>query len=363
MSVLLFIIILGALIFVHELGHFLLAKKNGIRVDEFAVGFPPKIIGFRRGETNYSLNLIPFGGYVKIFGENPDEESLDKNATDSFVNKSAWVQAAVLVAGVVFNIVFAWFLFLVILMTGMPAAVTSENAADIKNAQVVITGVFPDSPAENAGLQPGDSILSISNSEESRSGELLTTESVKEIVTTSETETVLQISRAGEILDLKIEPISGITGEEKAIGISMDRIGERELPFYRAVPESFRITGESIKTVFVGLGTLFGSLFSGTGSLDQVSGPVGIVNLVDSAAQFGLANILAFTAFLSINLAVLNIMPFPALDGGRLLFLGLEGVFRRKIKPVVANTLNAVGFMILIGFMLVITVNDVLKLF
>jgi regulator of sigma E protease len=362
MSIILFVLILGALIFVHELGHFLTSKKNGIRVDEFAIGFPPTLFSKKKGETKYSLNMIPFGGYVKIFGENPDDDSLDPNAKDSFVNKSRWVQAAVLVAGVVFNIVFAWALFFIVLMSGMPAIVTDDNSIEIENAQVVVTGTYEESPAEIAGLMPGDAIISIDNQTQSFS-ENLNIEQVKQAISQSEGQISMTILRGSETQDINIVPVSGLIGDGPAIGISMDRIGTRSLPIHKAFIEAFKMTGESIREIFFGLGKLFGGLFTGGTNMDQVSGPIGIVSLVGSAAQFGWVNLLSFTAMLSLNLAVLNIMPFPALDGGRLLFLGIEGVTRRRIKPVVANLVNSVGFLILIGFMIFITVNDVLKLF
>jgi len=358
MSIILFVLILGALIFVHELGHFLTAKKNGIRVDEFAIGFPPKIISIKRGGTKYSWNLIPFGGYVKIFGENPDEESIDPNAKDSFVNKSKWIQAAVLVAGVVFNIIFAWALFFIVLMSGMPAIVTDSNASDIQNANVVVTNVYPNSPASESGIKPGDAIISINNISEGVNIELVQSE-----IQNNPQGVLMQIMTGNDVRDVQITPEEGIVSNQPAIGIAMDRIGERKLPIHRAFVESIKMTGESLKGVFLGFGDLFKTITNGDGNLDSVSGPIGIVSLVGDAAQFGWANLLSFTAMLSINLAVLNIMPFPALDGGRLLFLGFEGVTRRKIKPQFANMVNGIGFMLLIGFMIFITFNDIMKFF
>lgn len=363
MSILLFIIILGALIFVHELGHFLIAKKNGIRVDEFAIGFPPRIFSVHRGGTDYSLNLIPFGGYVKIFGENPDEDSLDPNKKDSFINKSGWVQAAVLSGGVLFNIIFAWILFLIILMSGMPAIVTDDNVDQIINPQVVITSIYPDSPANSSGLEPGDIILGLSEGERVLEEENLTLSSIQEFIAGSENDLVVEISRGGQLNEIVVTPSTGILGEIKAIGISMDLIGERKLPFSAAFIESFKMTGSGLIGVGTGLWTLLTSAFVNPEILESVAGPIGIVGLVDNASQFGLANLLAFTAILSINLAVLNILPFPALDGGRLLFLGIESVTRKRIKPAIANAVNSIGFLILIGFMIIVSVSDVLKLF
>jgi regulator of sigma E protease len=186
---------------------------------------------------------------------------------------------------------------------------------------------------------------------------------VKRIINETESKINLKISRKNAEQTLEIYPIAGIVEENKAIGISMERIGQRKLSFWKAIPESFSLTAENVKGVFVGLGTFFGMIKSGEAELDHVSGPIGIVSMVGDAAQFGWANILSFTALLSINLAVLNIMPFPALDGGRLLFLGIEGITRRKIKPKIANIMNAAGFLLLIGLMILVTINDIVKMF
>lgn len=352
MSIVIFILILGALIFVHELGHFLAAKKNGIRVDEFAVGFPPTVFSVIKGGTKYSLNLLPIGGYVKIFGESLNDETLDPDAKDSFVNKSKWVQALVLSAGVIFNVIFAWVLFLIVLNTGAPTSVTDENINNVGNPQLVVTGIYPDSPADLSGLSSGDVIESINGNEE------VTVSLVQEVIASGETIS-LEVLRNGIVEIIEISPEVGVIGDVPAIGISMDLIGIEKLSFSEAFVDSFVLTYQSVLSVFSG----FGQLVSGEASLNQVSGPVGIVSLVDSAASFGFANVLAFTAFLSINLAVLNIMPFPALDGGRLLFILIESVTRRNIKPVVANVLNTLGFLFLIGFMILITINDVVRLF
>lgn len=363
MSIIIFIIILGILIFVHELGHFLLAKKNGIKVTEFSIGFPPRILSFKKGETQYTLGLIPFGGYVKIFGENPDEESTNPERKDSFVNKSVFVQALVLLGGVTFNILFAWFLFFLVLMMGMPAVVTSENVNDVQNAKIVITSVYSNSPAEIAGLKSGDVIVSIENEANSVQGEDLSTEAIQEIVENSKEKIFLEIEKSGENQTLEISPTLGILGNAKAIGISMDKIGERKLTMPAAFVESFKMTGNGLQGVFVGLSSLFGSLFSNWSNLNQVSGPIGIVGLVSDASQFGIANLMSFTAVLSINLAVLNVMPFPALDGGRLLFLLLETLSRKKIRPIIFNIINGIGFFILITFMVIISISDIIKLF
>ena len=352
MSIIIFIIILGVLIFIHELGHFLVAKKNGIKVDEFAIGFPPRIFGFKKGETEYSLNLIPFGGYVKIFGENPDDESLDPSREDSFVNKSKGVQAAVLVAGVAFNIIFAWLLFSISFMTGFPSVVSENTQQHISGAHVVITDVISGSPAESSGLQAGDEIVAASVGE------------IQESISNSNGQDItFQYKRNGEIFETVIVPEEGIVEGKYAVGIAMDTIGKLKLPLHLALWEGFTMTLGMIKDIAIGLGLFIVQIFTGNADFDQVAGPVGIVGLVGDASQFGFVYLLGFTAFISLNLAVLNLIPFPALDGGRLLFVLIETIIRRPIKTSVANTINAVGFGLLILLMIVITVSDVIKLF
>lgn len=363
MSIVIFIIILGVLIFVHELGHFIVAKKSGIRVDEFAIGFPPRLFSWQKGETKYSLNLIPIGGYVKIFGETVDENALDPKNTDSFINKSRWTQASVLVAGVLFNILFAWFLFSTALFFGFPTVVSNENIEQIKESFVVITNVAKDSPAFEAGLQSGDQIVSLVRNDNEINFEKISISTIQDFISVNTNELQMQIIREGREMEVAISPKVGIFGDKPAIGISMEKIGILQLPFFVAIGRGFVMTGQIIREIFIGVWTLLSETFSGQGSFDNVAGPVGLVGLVGSASNFGLTYLLGFTAFISINLAILNILPFPALDGGRLLLVLIEGVTRRQIKPSIVNAINAFGFIALIILMIVITVNDVFKLF
>lgn len=359
MSVIIFIIVLGVLIFVHELGHFLVAKKSGIRVDEFAIGFPPQIFSFKKGGTKYALNLIPFGGYVKIYGENAEDESVDPDAKDSFVNKSPWIQAAVLVAGVTFNIVFAWFLFLIVLMAGSPTIVDQSNRDFIKDAKVTITNVYENSPAGMAGLKAGDRIISIANIPESE----ITVKNVQDTIANSKGAIKFGIDRVGQKSEISIEPKQGIVGDKQAIGVSLEEIGTYALPAHKAFTQSFIMTKNAVQLIAVDLVTFLGKAILGKASLNEVSGPVGIVGIVGEAASFGFIYLLSFTAFISINLAVLNVLPLPALDGGRLVMVLIEGVTKKKIKPTIVNWVNGIGFLVLILLMIVITVNDVIKLF
>ena len=363
MSIVLFIIILAALVFVHELGHFLAAKSGGIRVDEFGLGFPPRAIGKKIGETIYSLNWIPFGGFVKIFGENPDAESIDgPDKARSFVHKNPFIKIWVLVAGVSFNIIFAWILFTVGFASGFPAPVGYVEGVNVKDASLTITQVLPDSPAHTAGLETGDRITALY-----RNGTTLENPSVEEaqafIAGEGEEPFTAFVKRGDAHETVTITPKSGLIENKVAIGISMDTVGILQLPIHRAAWEAAKTTGAILKAVTVGLFTFIKDAFTGHSDFGQVTGPIGIVGLVGSASQLGWVYVLSFTAFISLNLAVINILPFPALDGGRVLFIIIESIKGRQIKPSIANTVNSVGFVLLLILMAVVTLHDVIKLF
>lgn len=375
MTVILFIIILAVLIFIHELGHFSLAKKFGVRVDEFGLGFPPRLIGRRRGETLYSLNWLPFGGFVKIFGENPDEESVSgPDKTRSLIYQPRWVQALVLVAGVTFNLIFAWFLISVGFMSGLPSSVEAMKGASFATQpKLVITQVLADSPAATGGLKVGDELVYLKGASgvSSPSANQLTPDLVKRFVAEHADEELTVGYRRGELFgdrvppvrSLKLSPLPGIVKDQAAIGISMDRIAILQLPPHKAVWAGLKLTGQLTYFTAVGLLDFIASAFKGESSLDNVTGPVGLASLVGDAASLGWIYLLNFTAFISINLAVINLFPFPALDGGRLLFLVIEKLKGSMIKPALANTVNLVGFGLLILLMLVVTYQDIVKLF
>lgn len=360
MSVIIFIIILGLLIFVHELGHFLVAKKSGIRVDEFAIGFPPKIFSFKKGGTRYALNLVPFGGYVKIFGENPDEESIDKNATDSFVNKNKWIQAAVLFAGVLFNAIFAWILFTVAFMIGFDVQKDQFSFID-KPSEIQVLGVSDDSPAMASGIVEGDSVLSLTKDGQ----EVLFEDADQAIdfIQITETPFILGVvDNEGEYKNIELSSKYESDGKQ-IIGVYLEDIVNVRSNTFEAVWNGFLLTGFSLKEITIAIGGLIGDSFSGEADLENVAGPVGIVTLVDEAAAVGIVSLITFTAFISLNLALLNLAPFPALDGGRLVVILIEGITRKDLNPKIVNWVNAVGFFILIGLMIIITISDIGKLF
>ncbi len=355
MTVIIFLIVLAVLIFVHELGHFLAARACGIRVDAFALGFGPKLFSWKRGETTYGLNLIPFGGYVKIHGENPDEESLTgADSKRSFVNKPRWQQAIVLVAGVFFNFIFAWLLYICVFASGVTATTDGfEKYADhFENQRIMITFISPDSPADKAGIKMGDIISGVTSIEK-----------IQDSINASKGKPInLSLIREDENIDIQITPVQGLVDDKYAIGIAMNTVADLDLPFFTSVWEGFRYTLIMIRETAIGLYTFFSSIFQGTANFAEVAGPIGIAGIVGNAADMGFAYLLMITALISINLGVINLIPFPALDGGRLLFVGIEAVIRRRIAPVFANAVNAVGFVLLMILMIVVTYKDIAKL-
>jgi regulator of sigma E protease len=363
MSVILFIILLAVLILVHELGHFLAAKWGKVRVDEFGIGFPPKIWWTKKGETTYSVNAIPFGGFVKIFGENPDEDSIGgEDSRRSMVNRPKYIQSMILAAGVAFNIIFAWILISGGFMSGLPTPVSYGGNVPVKNPRLVIVAVAPGSPAEEAGLKAGDRIEEVKTA-----GfilEELSPEGVSAFIEKhNDDEVLVDYERGSMTGEAKMFPAEGITAGKKAIGISMDLIGTLKLPVHLAFWEGAKTTASLTSAVTVGIVHFIGDVFTGKGSLNQVTGPVGIVGLVGNVTELGFIYLLSLAAFISINLAIVNLLPFPALDGGRLIFLAIESIKGSRINPKIANGLNAVGFIILIIFMIVVTVHDVARIF
>lgn len=366
MNIIIFIIILLVLVLVHEFGHFFSAKKFGIRVDEFGFGFPPKLFGKKYGETEYSINLLPIGGFVKIFGENPDEENtygVDKDR--SFVNKPKWQQAIVLFAGIFSNFLLAWLLFSIGFISGLPTSVGNEpEGYKVSNAHLVVVSVLADSPAEKGGLKSGDKIISIQS--ENNFIEEVNPDILKSfIISHGDKEIEFNYLRGKDETKniTKIIPVKNSINENPSIGISMDQIGTLKLPILSAFWEGLKLDWFVMKGTVIGLYKLIQEGIMGKGSFDTVTGPVGMVNIVGDAYQFGFVYLLSFSALISVNLAVINLIPFPALDGGRLFFLLIEKIKGSRINPKFANGANMIGFAILIMLMLLVTYHDVIKLF
>ncbi len=363
MSIIIFLAVLFVLILVHEWGHYITAKWTGMRVDEFAIGFPPRLYGVKRGETEYTINALPIGGFVKILGENGDLEGEALSPADkarTFSARPKWAQALVLIAGVTMNVLFAWCLFVVVLMIGMPTAVTEEAATTA--AVLTVTNVLPDSPAAVLPVQSTITAISLPD----RSLEKLTPSAVSDFIASSEgKEITVTYEDKGVTKTATLVPVAGLitdTPERYAVGVGLVLAEHISFSFGAAVVEATIRTYETLVAITVGLFDLIVGAFTGEADLSQVAGPVGIVGYVGEAASVGITALLVFTAVISLNLAVINLLPVPALDGGRLVFVAIEAVIRRPINPIWASRLNIAGFALLMLLMLAVTYNDIIRL-
>ncbi len=357
-TTIIFLIVLTILVFVHELGHFLAARMFGIRVDEFAIGFPPRIFSWMWGKTRYAINLLPLGGYVRIHGEHPDDEV----STDSILSKPRWQQAVVLVAGVTFNIIFAWLLLSSSLAIGTRSATDGFPPENIRDRSVMIDFVGAGSPADKAGIKPGDELVTVSDSRATLSSSTLTIASVQNLIASSSLLAVTY-KENNQTKTTTITPTDGIVAGKKAIGISMTESGIVQVNPFKALYYGAIETYNLSISISSGLAQFIGNIFTGHANFKDVSGPVGIAGIVGKASQMGFSYLVTITAIISVNLAAINLVPFPALDGGRLVVVAIEGIIRRPLKASIVNGLNIAGFVLLITLMILVTYKDVAKLF
>lgn len=383
-TIVIFVLVLSLIVFVHEAGHFVTARSFGIKAEEFGLGFPPRAVGTYKNKkgkrrwlfgnrtvesleasvheelhpgenaTIYSLNWLPIGGFVKIKGENGEGQ----NESDSFAAKKIWQRIVVLAAGVIMNIVLAWILFSVGYMVGMPSSTDSVGAnAIVSESSVVISSVIAGSPAEIAGLKAGDTILQIGD--DAIGKEI----SLQDAVAKNNGQaTNVRVERDGEEQTIIVTPIIQ-EGSRATMGVTYYSAGFVRYPFFSALVEGVKTCGWMIKEIFNAFGGLFSSIFKGQSVAGQFAGPVGIANITGQAARLGFSYLVQFVALLSLNLAVLNILPFPALDGGRILFLLIEKVKGKPVKREVENAIHNLGFFLLIALVIFITYKDIVKLF
>ena len=366
-AILIFLAVLFVLVLVHEWGHYITAKLTGMRVDEFGIGFPPTLWSKKVGETTYALNSLPIGGYVKILGEDGEEGMSalsEEDKTRTFGARPKWAQALVLFAGVTMNMLLAW-LFLIIIsisMIGGERPILEEDYTD--DARLIVAEVLADSPAQ--GVVPvGAQVLAIST-EDVSSPEILTPTSFSSIVTQAQdTPVTVTYEHNGEVQSATIQAKARtLEGEERLLlGVSLALVAPVEYGLFTAIAEGTLATIDLTKRVAVGIFTFFGDIFTGNADFSTVAGPVGIVGHVGDAAQQGFIQLLFFTALISINLAVINLLPIPALDGGRLVLVAVETVIRRPLSPRLAGKVNLIGFLFLIGVMVAVTVSDIWKFF
>jgi len=428
LTIIAFIIILGVLIFVHELGHFVMAKKNGVRVDEFGFGFPPRILGIQRIKTAarqkvseekeeldivvdsfndktgqeiiretiisksreidvtapvkkwcliwgkgkpaknemvnesgtiYSINAIPLGGFVKIYGEEGEGEG-DR---DSFVSKKAWQKAMILVAGVAMNFILACLLFGLGNFIGQPTSLSDEEALNFPGARVAIIDINEDSPAALAGFQSGDQIVGFINSQGQKIEPIKNVSQFQQLIEEEKGQKITLIFERGKFVSqTEVVPRVNPPAGQGSLGIQLSNIAIVRYPWYRALYQGFLDAAKMAWMIMVVLYQIVKSLILHGRAGADVGGPVYIYKITGQFVQLGFIYLVRLTALLSINLAIINILPIPALDGGRILFLILEKIKGGPISQKTQNIVHSVSFALLILLMLFVTYHDILRL-
>lgn len=340
------IIVFGLIIFVHEFGHYLAAKLAGVRVEEFALGMGPKVISRKRGDTVYSLRALPLGGFCRMAGETGNEEYAPSSAYDAgrFDQKPVLSRMAVVIAGPLMNFLLAILLFALIFgLLGIPSDYTTT-----------IGEVRPESPAAHAGIQAGDRILQINGTELGSWSEM-----VKIIHSSPGVTLNIRVDHGGQLRDHaitpEVDPESGIG----LIGITPRDPVWKRIGLWAGLREGLSRTWQITVMTVAGLV----ELIRGKVSAEGVSGPIGIIQLIDESARFGFIYVANLTALISINLGLLNLLPIPALDGSRLLFMLVEAVRGKPVNPAKENFVHLIGFMLLMGLMILITYKDLARIF
>lgn len=364
MSILLFLAVLVALIVVHEWGHFLAARLFRIRVEEFGIGYPPRAWRLGKwGDTEYTLNWLPFGGFVRIFGEALGADVPKSERRQALVTQVWWKQAVVFVAGVTFNVLFAWLLFTITFIQGAPVALSEQQLELGVIPELAISAVVSGSPADIAGLQAGDIVHSLSVGTTVLTNPLPST--VRAFVSEhagEHIELTYSTKESTEQQTAELTPAHGIlssTPGTPAIGIEMLLISHSKRSVGEAVVLGVEKTYTTTILTAVGTTHFLVAALTGNAHWESVAGPIGIASLVGDASALGLQALLNFVAVISVNLAIINMLPVPALDGGRLLFVLIEAATHRKIPGSVAGALNMVGFAAIILLMLIISYHDV----
>lgn len=349
LSVLGIFLVLSILIIIHEFGHFIVAKRNGVWVEEFGIGLPPRVFGKKIGDTIYSVNWLPFGGFVRLHGEMSNEGVTDPKR--SFIGKSKMVRAKIIVAGILMNFVLALFCF---------AIVYSFLGVPKEQGFVQVVEVAKDSPAASAGVAANDVVVSFNKNAVVKSDDFtkLTRENAGKTI-------VLEVKKGDQIQKFNIELRASPADGKSFLGIIVTSemtyyppVWQR--PFYGAYYGTIA-SYETTKAVVLGLGSMVATLGHGKAPADTV-GPVGILAIVYIVLKQGILPVLNLMGLISINLAVINVLPIPALDGGRLLFIVIEAIFGKKVVPKVENAFHSIGFILLIALIFIISFFDIKRI-
>lgn len=377
LTLIVFLAVLSLLVLVHELGHFFVARKSGVWCDEFGFGFSPRLVGIYKSKngrwkivwgnkeitkeeknpenTVYSINAIPLGGFVKIHGENGE----DKSNSYSFVSQPIYKRFLIVAAGVIMNFLLAIILFMFAFWIGLPEAIDSSNKQETDKTAIQISAVAPKSPAQEAGLRLGDKVDSITSNDLTH--KIGSIEQLQEIVEENRgKELTLGVIHSGgdQISQIKITPrVESVEGEGP-LGVGLVEVVFVKHGFWESLKMGVQATIGMVIAIFVFLWDLIKGFFVGQPVGQDVAGPVGIAVMTGQVARMGLAFVLQFAAMLSVNLAVINFLPLPALDGGRAIFLLIEKIKGRPVNQKIEGVVHGIGFLFLMFLMLLVTIKD-----
>ena len=363
MAVFNFILTLFSILFLlvlHEFGHFITARRLGVKVEEFGIGIPPRLFSFKFKDTLYSINLLPFGAFVKIPGL---DEATDPEDYKFMMGKPIWQRALILLGGVVSFWIIGAILFSIVFGLGVPQAITDDEL-DAVNPEILISSISVDSPAEQAGLVPGDIVKKVRGLE----GEVEIVK-VNQLIDYTNNhkgqEITLTIMRMNDVFEVNIIPRIDPPSGEGAIGIGLVRTSYKSFPWWQAPLKGIETTFNLSIAVVEGWYNVLKSLVLGNGVPKSVKfvGPIGLFQLVNQAAQVGIVYFIQFIAMIAVYLAVFNILPIPALDGGKLLFLAIEKIKGKPVDPMTEQKITAVFFGIFLILMLIISIKDIGRLF
>jgi regulator of sigma E protease len=398
LEVITFVVVLVVLVLVHEIGHFIVAKLSGMRVDEFGIGYPPRALTLGKiGDTEYTLNWLPFGGFVRIYGEDGETELVDTKTAElegtgaitdksempetmvtseakprdprAFSSRPRILQALTLIAGVAMNFLLAYLLFTYTQAVGVEQQISPDQMAQATNVHAALESVRPGSPADKAGFKAGDIFTSESILRKTLGIEYHGTDALgyTTLISIDKEGDPMEfiMKRGNKLVTIMATPQKGIIADQPnrpALGFTLTDLGTLKVPLSKAPVVGAQITWNATKQTAVGLYGFFKNIVLLKADLSQVSGPVGIAGVVGTATAVGFTTLLSLVALISINLGIINLIPIPALDGGRLLFVIIESIIRRPINPKIAERVNMVGFALLLLLMVVVTAHDIYKL-
>lgn len=352
-----FISLIG-LVVLHELGHFILAKKFGVRVDEFGIGYPPRLFGKKIGETIYSLNLLPFGAFVRIYGEEDEGQG-----QDSFNQKKLWQRALIIGGGVISFWLISIVLLTIVMFMGAPSVISDQELGSFREDKVQIAAIAANSPAAEVGLKVGDIITGAKN----LSGQEVNFDKVEQIQNFTKNnegrKIFLIIKRGSEVFDVFLIPRVSPPEGEGAMGVALVRTALKSYPWWQAPAKGVTGTFNLTLMVINGWAQAIKNITQGQPSGVQVMGPVGIFSFMSQVGELGASYFLQFIALISVYIALFNALPIPSFDGGKLLFLAIEAVRKKPVPVKIEQNITLTFFGILILLMVWVTIKDVSRLF